>query len=228
MTASVIDCSHWNTVTDWRAVRASGVVGVMHKATQGGDYKDPTFKLREPSARLAGLLWGRYAFGDGSDVHAQVTNFLDGWSRDEALALDWEDNPASQMTISQAMSFVIEVEHRTGIVPALYAGNTVKEAVATGAYMGPLFRCPLWLAEWAAAPTLPTGWPALWLWQWTNKGTVPGITGDVDMNQFDGTEEELLASWAPTPAAPVIAAVPSVAPMVFGEGSWLVTIKRAV
>jgi len=44
-------------------------------------------------------------------------------------------------------------------------------------------RYPLWVASWdVPAPTLPAGWTTWALWQFTSTGTVPGITGDVDLD----------------------------------------------
>ena len=50
----------------------------------------------------------------------------------------------------------------------------------------------LWVAHWTAAssPTVPGGnWGGKsWtFWQYTSDGVVPGITGRVDMNRYNGT-----------------------------------------
>src|SRR6478609_343607 len=54
---AVIDLSRSVTVTDFRAVRQSNILGVIHKATEGGDYTDPVCATRRPQAEAAGLLW---------------------------------------------------------------------------------------------------------------------------------------------------------------------------
>jgi len=61
----VIDLSRFVTVTDFRQVRQSNILGVIHKATEGGDYADTTCAARRPQAEAAGLLWGAYHFGTG-------------------------------------------------------------------------------------------------------------------------------------------------------------------
>ena len=51
----------------------------------------------------------------------------------------------------------------------------------------------LWIAHWttASAPTVPAdawggnGWS---FWQYTSSGSVPGITGRVDLDRFNGTD----------------------------------------
>ena len=62
---AVIDISRFVTVTDFRAVRQSNILGVIHKATEGGDYVDPLCAARRPQAEAAGLQWGAYHFGTG-------------------------------------------------------------------------------------------------------------------------------------------------------------------
>ena len=43
---AVIDINHTNDVTDFRAIRACGILGVVHKATEGGDWCDPLYARR--------------------------------------------------------------------------------------------------------------------------------------------------------------------------------------
>ena len=46
----------------------------------------------------------------------------------------------------------------------------------------------LWIAEWEAhAPEKMGKWPGWSFWQYTSRGTVPGIAGSVDLNRFNGT-----------------------------------------
>src|SRR4249919_2458751 len=54
---AVIDISRFVTVTDFRQVRQSNILGVIHKATEGGDYADSMCAARRPQAEAAGLLW---------------------------------------------------------------------------------------------------------------------------------------------------------------------------
>jgi lysozyme len=191
----VIDISHWNEVTDWDAIAASGVLGVIHKFSQGTGYRDPMFDEARAGCKAAGLLFGRYHFAEGSDVMSQVRNFLADYEDDELLALDWEDNTTSTgtMSLSQAVQFVTEVHGLTGQMPALYSGNTAKEAL--GAPNATLAKCRLWLAHYADQPVCPPGWDRPWLWQWTDQGKTPGIVGDVDQDAFEGSESALRAAW---------------------------------
>lgn len=199
----VIDLSHWNSVQDWGAMRASGVIGVIHKFSQGTSNKDPAYQANKVNALSAGLLWGRYHFADMSAVQPQVVNFLTGWRPGELLALDWENVAGGAMALADAEAFVTSVFSMTGQVPVLYSGNVVKEALKGGPSKV-LSGCRLWLAQYANQPVLPPGWDAAWLWQWTNNGTCGGIAGAVDLDSYMGSEAELRAAWTDVPSpAPV-------------------------
>lgn len=44
----------------------------------------------------------------------------------------------------------------------------------------------LWLANYRPKPQIPEGWDDWLFWQYTSKGQVAGVSGDVDRNQFNG------------------------------------------
>ncbi len=70
----------------------------------------------------------------------------------------------------------------------------------------------LWLAWWkgtgTSSPPVPSNtpaWPDYKFWQWTNSSSVPGISGNVDGDVFDGTMQQLqqlLIGPANNPATP--------------------------
>src|SRR5882672_4054864 len=60
---AVIDISHNVTVGDFTLVRQSNILGVIHKATEGGDWIDPSYASRCTQAESVGLLWGAYHVG---------------------------------------------------------------------------------------------------------------------------------------------------------------------
>jgi hypothetical protein len=55
----------------------------------------------------------------------------------------------------------------------------------------------LWLCHYTTStPTLPAGCDAYWLWQYSDKATVDGITPPTDVNHFEGSDEDFLATWS--------------------------------
>src|SRR4051812_17263497 len=55
---AVIDISHNVRVSDFNQVRRSNILAVIHKATEGGDWVDPSYSERRGQAEASGLLWG--------------------------------------------------------------------------------------------------------------------------------------------------------------------------
>lgn len=60
---AVVDLSYWNADVNFKLVKEDGILGVIHKATQGLKYVDPTYTERRKAAEEEGLLWGSYHFG---------------------------------------------------------------------------------------------------------------------------------------------------------------------
>jgi len=213
----VIDISHHNDVNDWGAVYAAGIRGVIHKATESTGYTDPTYLARCAPAMRAGLLWGAYHFASGGNVQAQVDNFLSvvGVDNDTLYALDWEDNPSGPtMTAAEAKEFIQLLEAQIGEGRCvIYSGNTAKEKISG---RDPFFGARrLWLAQYGTSPTCQSSWSDFWLWQYSD-GSVgpgphgcPGVTGDVDTNSYDDSDDQLFSEW--TGAVPEPAPTPDVA-----------------
>jgi lysozyme len=91
---SVIDLSHHNgSRLSFDKAKADGIVGVIQKATQGENYIDATFKKNRTAVLNAGLLFGAYHFGTGSNGVSQAQHFLDTVQPDQntVVALDFED-----------------------------------------------------------------------------------------------------------------------------------------
>lgn len=202
----VIDISHHNEVTSFDDVAAHGIWGVIHKASQGSRYRDPDYATRRAAANAAGLLWGAYHFNDGSDVAAQVNNFIAVAQPgpDTLMALDFEDYPRSNMTAANAVKFLRLLEQKLGRKGVLYGGNRIKEQIGR---LGPTDRAylashQLWLCQYGPHPELPPGFTRTFLWQYSDGRVGPGphdvsgVTGDIDLNAFNGTRDELTASWA--------------------------------
>ena len=78
---AVIDLSQGAKVSDFRLVRQSNILGVIHKASEGNDYADGACAARRPQAEAAGLLWGTYHFGTGLGSGAEQAAFFLAQSR---------------------------------------------------------------------------------------------------------------------------------------------------
>lgn len=220
---AVIDISHGVTVTDFRQVRQSNILGVIHKASEGGDYADGACAARRPQAEAAGLLWGAYHYGTGQFSGADQAAFFLAASRPgprTLLALDLEandNNPSNSMTLDQAEDFVRTVARVTGRLPVVYThpiwanGDPLPGSGLTfGARVTPasiLARCGLWVSDYHDSPEVPFGWAASgWkLWQYAgdesvgrlayNQTTIVQGVSHCDRNLFNGDATALRQFW---------------------------------
>ena len=197
MQANVIDLYHGDNngqPIDFAKIKAAGIVGIIHKCTQGSGYTDPAYPLRRQAALDAGLLWGAYTFNTGDSISSQVEEFLDHAEPDDdtLLALDFEDNPRSQMSLDQARHFLEVADAKLGRKIVLYSGNRIKDLLTSG---DPFFGSHrLWLAQYGPLAKPQASWSAPWLWQFSESGRVPGISGAVDLNNYSGTN--IAKEWA--------------------------------
>ena len=126
----IVDLSHFNNVTDFNTVKEDGIVGVIHKATEGVDYVDPMYVTRRSEALAAGLWWGAYHFATGDDAVVQADFFTSVVKPGptDLLVLDFEQNTTgSSMTLSGAEAFVTQVQAATGRWPGFYSGSYIKQ-----------------------------------------------------------------------------------------------------
>lgn len=202
-TPLVLDLSHWNPVHDWAAVKASGIVAIIYKVTEGASYVDPTYDAAKKGAISAGLLWGAYHFLRPGDMKAQAKFFIDKIG--EIIDIYAADHEDPGVSVDDLKIFLAEVERLTGIRPILYSGNVIKEQV--GNNRDPvLAQYRLWIAQYTSAeePIWPKQiWPTWWLWQYSEHGSVPGVGGDIDMNRYSGSGPvQLTIEWGGPSAAP--------------------------
>jgi lysozyme len=209
----VIDLSHHNTVSNWTTVRNAGVVAIIHKATEGRDYRDKEYPVRKQKAKAAGLLWGSYHFSSSANPLLQVENYLSYAQPedDEVICLDYEPSSSGvNMSYDQMVEFVELVHQHLGRYPVIYGGHLLREATK-GITQSVLQQCPLWYARYANSPFgVPTLWQSWTLWQYTDGNVGPdpqkvnGI-GNCDRDTFNGTEQQLRQAW-PLTSRPALSA----------------------
>lgn len=214
-TARVVDLSHHNVIPDsLHDLRAAGVWGVIHKATEGTSFKDSKLDARYHLTKDAGLLWGAYHFLRPGDMAKQAQFFVETmlpYTDDKTLfACDFE---VSGIMLHEVDNFMDAVELRTGRSCVLYSGHSLKDAIIAGQAPVDLNERRLWLAQYSASPTLPKGWSSYWLWQYSDQGIVSGVTPPTDVNAFQGTIDDLEKTWSgraiepqpePVPVKPLV------------------------
>ena len=195
-----IDVSRYQTITSWRKVRESGIRYVIVKATERNNYVSPPFFDTYRGARSADLVAGSYHFA--RPAHSSATSqaayyvsqlrkagFRSG--RDLPPVLDIEDagGKGKSALTNWCLDFVHEVDRRLGLDDrwercGVYCNRNFRDNLLDGRKL--LSDRWLWLARWPSGQKQPRDddeMPAgSTIWQWTDKGDVPGISGDVDLN----------------------------------------------
>jgi GH25 family lysozyme M1 (1,4-beta-N-acetylmuramidase) len=200
----VVDIYHGDNVSDFTKAYAAGYRGIIHKATEGSAMTDHAYGDRRKRAIDAGMLWGAYHFIRPGDPIAQAKRFVDAAdpTPNTLLALDHED---PNVTLLTARQFLEAIEVQTGRKAVLYSGFLIKEQLANRHDMGAaafLATHRLWLSHYSPNPKWPEIWTTPWLWQFTGDGQgpqphdVPGLRTRIDINSYDGADDELTHEWA--------------------------------
>jgi lysozyme len=191
---------------NWPRVAAAGYKFAFIKATEGDYYGNPYYAADLAQARAAGLNVAGYHFavpnvsGGASQAYYAVRDgdyTTNGHTL--PLALDIEYNPygaecyglSPARMVSWISAFAAEVRRLTGQRPIIYTTADWWHTCTGGSTaFGP---DPLWVAGYgSASPPMPAGWANWTFWQFTSQGSVPGITGHVDVSYFLRSAARLL------------------------------------
>lgn len=205
----VVDIYHSSPVKSFSAAKEFGILGVIHKASQ--NVPDNLYPIRRKQAASAGLLWGAYHFNTSEPVQIQVDRFFSAAQPDEhtRMCLDFE---RGDMSLHNAVEFLILADEKLGRRITLYSGNVIKEKIvaehADQDTRDFLALHPFWLCEYGPKAKLidtkghPLPWSKYDLWQYAADGIpetnhIPGLPDPkIDVNHYDGTVDELAAGWA--------------------------------
>jgi GH25 family lysozyme M1 (1,4-beta-N-acetylmuramidase) len=185
-----IDISHWQGNVDWDRVVGAGKKFAIIKASEGVR-TDVNFRVNWSGAERVKIMRGAYHFfrSDFSS-ESQARYFSEllkvGWG-ELAPALDVEANYGnlSRIAYTQALrSWLQIVEQESGKKPIIYTSSSKwREYTDLPTWAS---EYPLWVANYTTAPSpiLPSGWKKYYIWQYSKKGVVAGISGDVDLNRY--------------------------------------------
>lgn len=201
-----IDISHWQGSPDFQKVRAAGVLACIMKATEGTSYRDTVCAPNTIAAQKAGIKCCTYhwlkpaRFGTASkqmDFYLKTIDPVPG----ERVVIDYEEAGVTLNDLLEAVQFLLNDPRKLQIT--VYSGNTLKELLGMSASNSLLAQnTDLWLAQYTnGQPSWPKGTYPQWkLWQYSESGKVDGIAGSaVDLNRFNGSDEELLSWISPRP-----------------------------
>lgn len=185
-----IDVSQWQGEIDYEKVRNSGIEVVYIKSSEGQSFVDPYFEENYINAKANGLKVGFYHYviaRTEEDAILEARHFVRTISGKEInckLAMDFES--FGELSISEINNiskiFLETVENLSNKKTIIYsdesnARNVFSEEIA--------IYYPLWIAEYEVNEPGNNGkWKNWEGWQFTDRGEVYGINGNVDRDYF--------------------------------------------
>ena len=193
-----VDVSAFQGTIDWEKVAASGIKFAMVRLGYRGYGKagrmvaDEYAQANLQGAKDAGLQVGAYFFSQALSIAEAdeeiefMLEILGDFPLDMPIILDWE-----QITVEGSRSVNMDARTLTdiqlhfcktmtemGYQPMIYFNWYQSTRLM---YLHELEEYPFWLALYQDRMTYPY---RVEMWQYTDKGRVPGIDGDVDINVY--------------------------------------------
>ena len=190
-----IDVSKYQKKIDWDKVKEAGFSFVMIRVggrsygETGRLYEDEMRQSHYKGAKEAGLLVGAYMFSQAVNAEeaAEEAYFaleqVEGWELDLPLVYDWEYIDDEKRTafvyedvVTQCVIAFCEIVKEAGFEPMVYVSPWFGRMD-----LEELKIYPQWLALYKDQMDYKYHFD---MWQYTNSGTVPGISGPVDINIY--------------------------------------------
>lgn len=191
-----IDISHHQGKIDWKELKEKNpkeapVSFIYMKASEGSDHKDKQFDNNWKNAKKYGFTRGAYHyFGTRSTGLAQAKMFIKTVqleSGDLPPVVDVEEKTDNMnLYIQELKIFIAEIEKHYGVKPIIYSGKKYKTKYLSDRYFD---RFPIWIAHYYVdSLKVEQNWM---FWQCSDKGRLPGIRKNVDINIFNGDLSKL-------------------------------------
>lgn len=224
-----IDVSHHQGAIDWPVVAAAGIKIAMIKATEGTNFVDPRWDANWRGAERVGLAVIPYHFLRPIGPGQQAAHFrrVASLAAGMPFCLDWEGAALETATAAECQAIGDELAAVAGRKPLGYWGVP---GSAPGQPTAAMLDWPRWVARYPnpgaerwqnISPSRRKDPARCWLTgtgrlpefaQYTDKGRVPGIAGDVDRNVafFPSADDAVAwcrgAATAPLQPARIVAA----------------------
>jgi len=194
-----IDVSYHNTSINWSSVKAAGYKFAFVRVSDGNTFHDPKLATYFAGAKAAGLVRGAYQFfRPAEDVASQADIMINAIGTyqpgDLPPVIDVEvtgGRSASQVA-SSVRTWVDRVHNALGVTPIVYTGPSFwRDTLGSPSSFS---DNPLWIAHYTTlCPEVPCPWSKWTFWQTKDTGSVSGVSGDVDLDKFNGSYDDLVA-----------------------------------
>lgn len=195
-----IDVSYYQGTINWTTVKNAGVKFAFIRVSDGDVFTDPKFSTYWTGAKQAGVIRGAYQFfRPNQNVTAQADKMIAAIGTytpgDLPPVIDVEATGglSASTVAARIRTWVDRVKNALGVAPIVYTGKYFWRDDVGGptSFVGN----PLWIAQYTSlCPDLPAPWQRWTFWQYSESGTVAGVSGgNVDMDRFNGSVDDLLA-----------------------------------
>jgi len=198
-TTKGVDVSYYNGTIDWAKVKAAGNEFAFIRISDGTGFHDPQFAANWAGAHAVGMVRGIYQFfRPTQDVNAQADMVIAAAGTpgpgDLPPVIDVEatGNLSPASVAAKVRTWVDRVKAGTGVDPIVYTGKYFWRDQVGGptSFAGN----PLWIAQYTTlCPDLTSPWDTWAFWQYSESGSVAGMSGAVDLDRFNGSVDELRA-----------------------------------
>lgn len=191
-----IDVSAFQGKIDWKKVKASGIdfaiIRLGYRGYESGKLvEDEYAKANLKGAREAGVKIGAYFFSQALNINETdeeiryMLKILGNTKLDMPIVLDWEIPADTARTRKMDARTLTDIQRHfcgqmrdRGYQPMIYFNWHQSEHLYV---LSELEEYPFWLALYQDRMTYP--WK-IEMWQYSDKGRVPGIQGNVDLNVY--------------------------------------------
>ena len=177
-----IDVSKYQGSINWGAVPSSGVTYAFIRVGNTLRGLDPTFAANVAGAQAAGLRTGVYLYSYATSVEAAVAEaflvlqWIDKYNINFPVTFDIEDKTQAGLdanTVTAMCNAFCDVIASAGYYPIVYTGANFYRKHITSA-----LRYDVWIAQYANSCEIP----GAAIWQASCTGSIPGISGPVDID----------------------------------------------
>ena len=182
-----IDVSKYQGDIDWAAIARNKTIKFAYiKATEGATYVDPRFEENISEARKHGVKVGCYHFlRSASTIADQFENMKRYVRREEQSLVPMIDVESmgkwsQQQLVDSLHAFAVMIYEHYHVAPIIYTYVNFYNRNLSGRFT----NYPLFIARYTEdEPELNDGTKYV-IWQYTERGRVHGIKGNVDLSRF--------------------------------------------
>lgn len=192
-----LDVSAWQaswTDASWAHAAQAGYSFAFIKAFES--VQDVAFPRHWKHAKASGILRGAYGYLHvDRPVRPQAEGLVDALRAhgpgELPCVVDIEtDKGKTAQQVTDAVSEWVDIVHEaTERRPIVYTYLHFARTYLVGQQLA---ECPLWIAQYGVSwPDSVPGWKRWEFWQHSGRGVIAGVSGNVDLNVYRGTLDEL-------------------------------------